>query len=117
MNMKGEQLSEYVLTSLSLKWDSMGNLSHTLQNNIPLNEYQKSDAQLLSVVLLTSNQLGILSPIYSLHVCERIFNFLDNFTFNPESIHFPLYDARIDLIQKSETIGCVFEPTFVNKEI
>ena len=66
------------IASIKLQWDELGNISHSVDYYIPLNDYQKTDAQLLTVVLLISNQLGILSPDYGLYVCDRLIKFVDS---------------------------------------
>lgn len=104
-----------VIASVNLQWDECGIITHSMQFNISANDYQKSDGLLLSVVLLTGTQLGILPPRYGLHVCDRIFCFLDGQTLNPEPIQYPLSKARIDLIEKKKTIVCTFEPTFIRR--
>jgi len=104
-----------VIASVNLQWNEFGYISHSMQFNVSANDYQKSDGELLSVVLLTGNQLGILPPRYGLHVCDRIICFLDNQALNPEPIQYPLSKARIDLIVKKKTILCTFDPTFISR--
>jgi len=102
-----------VLASINLSWDEFGAVSHNLHSNVTANEYQKSDALALSVVLLTGSQLGILRPRYGLQVCDRILRFLEGLPLNPKQIQYPLSGARIDLHQKHETVVCTFHPKYV----
>ena len=102
-----------VLASINLSWDEFGAVSHKLHSNIPANEYQRSDALALSVVLLIGSQLGILRPSYGLRVCDRILRFLEGLSLNPEPIQLSLSGARINLHQKYKTIVCTFHPNFV----
>jgi len=103
------------LASIKLQWDELGNISQSVEFYVPLNDYQKTDAQLLTVVLLISSQLGILSPPYGLHVCGRLIKFIDGISLNPEQIKYPLSKVQIDLIQKNKTMVCTFDPTFIGR--
>jgi len=103
------------IASVNFEWDEFGLISHSMQLFVTANAYQKTNRLLLSVVLLTGNQLGILSPRYSAHSCERLFHFLDGLPLNPEPILYPLSKARITLIQKNRTMVCTFDPTFIRE--
>lgn len=101
------------LSSIYFEWDLNGNISHRMESYFQFNEYQKIDGLLLGTILLISGQLGILNPKYSLHIVDRVLDFLDNPEVNPESINPPLNSARIDLFQKKKTVVCTFHPSYL----
>ena len=102
-----------LLASVGIEWDEFGTISHTIDSEVPANDYQRADALALAVVLLTGSQLGILTPTYGLQVCDRILRHLDGLPLNPEPIQYPLSGARIELVQKGTTIVCLFHPTIL----
>ncbi len=106
-------MSTKTIASITLTWDENGAISHQLQTFIPADDYQRADALALSVTLIIASQLGVLAPTYSLGLCERLLDFIEGKTHEPELIQYPLSGARIDLHQKEGTIVPTFEPTFL----
>src|SRR3990170_6366937 len=102
------------LATISLSWDEFGNISHTLDSEIPANNYQQQDALALSVPLVFSSQLGILNPRNSLELCG---NSLDYFAMSRRSIFVIqsiLKRVNIELHQKDKTIVSTFHPELIN---
>jgi hypothetical protein len=106
-------MSTKTIASITLTWDEHGAISHELQTFIPTDNYQRADALALSVTLIVASQLGVLAPTYSLALCERLLDFIEGKTYDPELIQYPLSRARVDLHQKEGTIVPTFEPTFL----
>lgn len=108
-------MNSNVLGSIKFQWDDRGNLSHSLDSNIPANDYQKSDALALAAVILTGSQLGLLPPKHSLTVCDRILSFIEGKTLAPEPIEHPLDGGKVNLVQRGSTVVCTFHPIILRK--
>ena len=104
-----------ILGSIYFRWDDHGTLTHSMQSNIPANDYQKNDALALAAVLLTGSQLGLLPPKYSLTVCDRILCFIEGKTHIPEPIEHPLDGGKVDLVHRGNTVVCAFQPKILRK--
>lgn len=98
------------IASVHLTWDEYGHITHTLQPFVVANDYQRADALALSAALLFSAQLGVLAPRYAVDLCRYGLGFLESVRHEPESVQYPLSEAKIDLIQKESTIVCLFHP-------
>lgn len=96
--------------SIDLSWDASGRVRHDLTSVVSLSAEQVSDILAVSVPMLISGQLGVLRPIYSLSLCDRLIHLLDTGQYVLEPINSALKRAKIRF-HSGNTICHTFHPS------
>lgn len=96
--------------TIELTWDGSGRLRHSLASVVPMNAEQTSDILAVSVPMLVSGQLGVMRPIYSLALCDRLLHLLETSQYAIEPINSALKSAKMQFYG-GNTIYHTFHPS------